>query len=277
MSGPGLQLNTAFAVNSVVWLCGMPEAERGPTRRMVEDLQGVGRLPVPVRRYDLGGPGDLLDAISALCQVARDGARPVLHLDMHGDKKLGLQVINGFVDWETLGQALRHLNLATNNNLVVVGGACHALSAIRSVDIRSATPFFALLAPDEVVKSGFLEERVVPFYEELFREAGSLDTAYRKLGLPFKYFHCEQLLARVLARHIKDGLQGKSLQERRERLLTEIFQGRGGDAQNALRQARAFLKGNLQPTQNLVDRYAAVFLCGRPCSFGIGDLLALVT
>lgn len=275
MTGQGLELNTSFGVNCVVWLCGLPKEEHGPTRRMLEDLQGHGRLPVPVHRYDVFSADELLEAIGALCKVAQAGSRPVLHLDMHGSKAKGLKVGSDFIGWEALGQSLRELNIATKNNLVVVGGACHALFAIRSVDIHSATPFFALLAPEEEVQSGFLEDRIVPFYEELFK-AGSLDEAFRRLGPPFKYEHCEKLLSIVLARYIKAGLKGKNLEERRERLLTEVFQGRGDSAPEALKQARQVLKGGLRPNQELVDRYAATFLCGRPCSFGIDQLLKLV-
>ncbi len=277
MADAGLQLNSSFGVNCVIWLCGLHEAEQGPTRRMVEDLQGHGRFPVPVRRYDVHTPDELLEALDAIRERADSGNRPVLHLDMHGHKTLGLKVCDAFLDWEALGQALRPLNVVTRNNLVVLGGACHALFAIRSVDIHSATPFFALLAPEEEVLSGFLEERVVPFYEELFRQGGSLDTAYERLGPPFRYEHCEKLLFIVLARYIKSGLKGKNLQERRERLLTEVFQGRGDSAPESLRQAREVLRGGLRPTQDLVDRYASAFLCGRPCSFGIAELLEMVT
>jgi competence protein ComEC len=34
--------------------------------------------------------------------------------------------------------------------------------------------------------------------------------------------------------------------------------------------------GSLRPTQDLVNRYATTFLCGRPCSFGIVELLEIV-
>lgn len=277
MAPSGIQLNTSFNVNCVVWLCGLTDAEQGPSGRMVEDLQVLGRLPVPVQRYDVHTPDELLEAIEALRVVAvAEHRRPVLHLDMHGSKTLGLKVRGSFLDWEALGQALRRLNVATQNNLVVVGGACHALFAIRAVDLHSPTPFFALLAPEEEVLSGFLEGKIVPFYETLFK-GGSLDAAYEQLGPPFKYEHCERLLAIVLARYIKAGLKGRNLQERRERLLTEVFQGSGFRAPEALKQARAVLKHGLRPTQDLLTRYASTFLCGRPCSFGIDDLINLVT
>ncbi len=276
MQKAGLQLDTSFGANCIIWLCGMLDEEKGPTGRIVEDLQTLGRLPVPVRRYDVHAPEGLLAELDALrTAVGTRNIRPILHLDSHGSKELGLKVGGDFLDWEILGLALRELNVAMGNNLLVVGGACHALFTIRSVDFHSASPFFSLFAPEEEVTSGFLEDRVVPFYEELFA-AGSLEAAYEKLGPPFMYEHCEKLLAVVLLRHIKAGLLGKNLKERRERLLTEIFQGRGDSAPEALKAARAFLKGGMRPTQDLVDRYASTFLCGRPCSFDVDQLLALL-
>ncbi len=45
----------------------------------------------------------------------------------------------------------------------------------------------------------------------------------------------------------------------------------------ALKLARAKIKSGLKPSQDLVDRYAGRFLCNRPCSFSIEDLLNMVS
>jgi hypothetical protein len=271
-----LQLNSSFAANSLYWFCGLNPAEQGPTSRIVGDLQGVGRLPVAVCRLDLSDPPELLAALKALTDSAlSQGVRPILHLDMHGDKDAGLMIGSRFLDWETLGHAIRDLNAATGNKLLVVGGACYALSAISTIDLHRSTPFFALLAPEGEVQIGLLEDRIVRFYSELF-ETGSLDQAFEHLGEPFRYIHCEKVLFIVLARYLKQGLMGSALSERRERLLTEVFLAGADKSPEALRQARASIKAGLKPTQDLVNRYAGPFLCNRPCSFTIDDLLELV-
>lgn len=270
--------DSSFGTNAIFWLCGLPEDERGPTRRIVEDLQVQGRLPIPVRQVDLNSPDDLTIAIQCLCSMAarEGGIRPIVHLDMHGSPSDGIKAGNGFLDWESLGNALRDLNSTTGNKLLVVGGACHSLSTIRSLDIHSASPFYALIAPEGEVLTGVLEEKVVPFYETLFK-TGSLDQAVAQLGQPFRYVHCKKVLFIILARYIKNGLKGRTLEERRERLLTEVFLGHEDKTPDAIRRARAAIKDGLKPTQDLVNRYAGPFLCNRPCGFSIEDLLNMVS
>lgn len=270
--------DSSFGANALYWLRGLAEDERGPTRRMVEDLQGHDRLPIPVIQINLHSPDEMILALQDLRNMAacNGGVRPIVHLDMHGSPSEGIKVGTGFLDWETLGNALRDLNIATGNKLLVVGGVCHSLSTIRSLDLHSASPFYTLIALEGEVLTGVLEDRVVPFYDTLFKTA-SLDQAVAQLGELFRYVHCEKVLFTVLARYIKKGLKGRTLEERRERLLTEVFLGNGDEMPDALKLARAKIKSGLKPSQDLVDRYAGRFLCNRPCSFSIEDLLNMVS
>ena len=85
-----LQLDSSFGVSVLYWLCGLTADEQGPTRRMVEDLQGFGRLPIPVKRLDLCEPAELIEALSELCVKARSEVLlPIVHLDMHGSLAQG--------------------------------------------------------------------------------------------------------------------------------------------------------------------------------------------
>lgn len=270
------QLNSSFGANALYWICGLDAYEQGPTRRILEDLQGHSRLPIPVIRLDVDSPTELIAVLDKLHYNALHcSLRPIVHFDMHGSKSAGLKLGNSFLEWESLGQALRKLNVATGNKLLVVGGACHALSAIRSLNILSASPFFVLLAPEDEVQSGFIESHIVSFYSELFNTA-SLDRAFEQLGDPFQYIHCEKLLFIMLSRYIEKKLKGKTLQQRRERLLTEVFLANEKTNPETLKKVRLLLKSGLKPTQSLLDRYSGVFLCNRPCSFTIDDVLKLV-
>jgi hypothetical protein len=40
MAPTAFQLNTSFHVNNLVWLCGLSEAEQGPTRRKTFRVMG---------------------------------------------------------------------------------------------------------------------------------------------------------------------------------------------------------------------------------------------
>jgi len=141
------------------------------------------------------------------------------------------------------------------------------------IKLHQATPFFLLLAPEEEVKTGFLEKNIAVFYRELF-ESGSIDGAYsRYLSDEFKYFHCEKMLFIVIARYIKEGCKGKTAQERREHLLTEVFSQGMENTTNNLKDIRKKIKDGIRPDQALLDRYARTFLINRACSFNMNQLL----
>ena len=252
----------------------------GPTNRMVAAMEahskelGFGFQHVPVLSRS--------ELISLLVELAfhanEHNMRPLVHFDTHGNKDEGL-FLSGekvFISWSDLADNLRVINVYSKNNLAVVGATCYGLHAIRSINLNTATPFYILLAPDEKVKIGDLEDNIPSFYRNLF-EFGSIDSAYsRHLSNQFKYFHCEKMLFIVIARYISQQCKGKGGAARRERLLTEILsQGLENTAVNR-KKVRKMLKDGVRPDRSLIDRYAGKFLVGRQCSFNFTDLLKFV-
>jgi len=272
-----MQLDSGFSCNSVIWVSSLPDSEQGPTRRMTEDIESISQqIGFGFQKIDVGNVTELEKLLQELAAHARDrNMRPLLHLDMHGNQDKGLLLSNGseYCSWGRLSVLLREINLHTRNNLCVVGSACFGLRAIMPIKLNEATPFFLLLAPEQEVKTGFLEKNMALFYRELF-ESGSIDGAYsRYLSDEFKYFHCEKMLFIVIARYIKEGCKGKTAQDRRERLLTDVFsQGMEKTTEN-LQNIRKKIKDGIRPDQALLDRYARKFLINRPCSFNIAQLM----
>jgi hypothetical protein len=222
---------------------------------------------------------ELFGLLDELAVHARDRSmKPLIHFDTHGKKDAGIYVDgeDTFADWNTLAEKLQAINIHTKNNLAVVGATCFGLHAIKPISLQTAAPFFLLLAPEEKVKVGFLEDNVPNFYRRLF-ELGSIDEAYsRHLSDKFKYFHCEKLLFIVIARYLKEKCKGKGGAARRERLITEIFSHGMEKAPNNLKRVRKLLKDGLRPDQSLLDRYAGRFLIGRQCSFSMTDLESFI-
>jgi len=272
-----MQLNSGFSCNSVIWVSSLPDDEQGPTRRMSEDMESISQqIGFRFQKIDVSSVVELENLLKELSVHAQErNMRPLLHLDMHGNKEKGLLLnnYNEYCSWDHLSGYLREINIHTRNNLCVVGSACFGLRAIMPIKLQEATPFFLLLAPEKEVKTGFLENNLALFYRELF-ELGSIDGAYsRYLSDEFKYFHCEKMLFIVIARYIKDGCKGKAAQDRKERLLTDIFsQGMEKNTAN-LQNIRKKIKNGIRPDQALLDRYARVFLINRPCSFNMDQLL----
>jgi hypothetical protein len=216
---------------------------------------------------------DILEELA--WHASEHGMRPLLHFDMHGNKEEGLHIFQSseYFSWNELYTNLQGLNKATGNNLVIIGAACFGLRSIMPIKLDKPAPFFVLLAPEEEVCVGFSEDNVQPFYRDLFA-SGSLDAAYsRHLSDEFKYFHCEKMLFIVVAKYIRAGCKGKSAQERREQLLTDVFSQGMEKTEANLSSVRKKIKEGLKPDQSLLDRYAKIFLAGRTCSFNMQQLL----
>lgn len=272
-----MQLDTGFSCNSVIWLTSLPDSELGPTRRMVEDMESLkAETSIGFQHIQVTSAAHLKSLLEELAfHASEHGMRPLLHFDMHGNKDDGLHISQSseYVSWNELYNNLQALNQATRNNLVVIGAACFGLRSIMPIKLDKPAPFFVLLAPEKEVCVGFLEDNVLCFYRELFA-SGSLDAAYsRYLSDEFKYFHCEKMLFIVVAKYIKAACKGKSAQERRERLLTEVFSQGMEKTEDNLSSVRKKIKEGLKPDQALLDRYAKTFLVGRTCSFNMQQLL----
>lgn len=272
-----MQLDSGFSCNSVIWLSSLPDSELGPARRMVEDMEKLkAEISIGFQHIQVTSAIHLKNLLEELALHASEhGMRPLLHFDMHGSKEEGLYISQSseYIAWNELYANLQVLNKASGNNLVVIGAACFGLRSIMPIKLDKPAPFFVLLAPEEEVCVGFLEDNAVRFYRDLFA-SGSLDTAYsRNLSDEFKYFHCEKMLFIVVAKYIRARCKGKSAQERREQLLTDVF-SQGMDKTEAnLKLVRKKIKEGLKPDQSLLDRYAKTFLIGRTCSFNMQQLL----
>lgn len=275
-----MQFNSGFSCNSVIWVSSLPSSEMPPTNRMLDAMTahsrelGFGFQHVPVSsRVKLWG---LLDE---LAMHARDHSmKPLIHFDTHGNKDAGIYLNDedAFADWNTLAENLQKINIHTKNNLAVVGATCFGLQAIEPISLQTEAPFFLLLAPEEKVKVGFLEDNIPNFYRALF-ELGSIDAAYsRHLSEKFRYFHCEKMLFIVIARYLKEQCKGKGGAARRERLITEIFSQGMQKTPDNLKRVRKMIKDGLRPDQSLLDRYAGRFLIGRQCSFSMADLESFI-
>lgn len=258
----------------------MPATEQGPTRRITEDMESLSQqIGFGFERADISSADELEALLEELAVQAREHSmRPLLNFDMHGCKEKGLLIsaTNEYFSWDHLAGYLRELNICTGNNLCVIGAACFGLRAIMPIKLDQPTPFFILLAPENEISVGFLEQNLMAFYRALF-ESGSIDGAYsRHLSDKFKYFHCEKMLFIVIGRYIKEGCKGRTAQERRERLLSEVFlQGMEKTPQN-LQDVRRKMKEGMRPNQALLDRYAKTFLINKACSFNVDQLLAFL-
>ena len=114
-------------------------------------------------------------------QTGANFAVPILHLEMHGCQG-GLWLGSGkFVSHHQLFEYLSHINVLTENHLLVVVGACFGAHMIQIVqnnfDPPVPAPFWGIMGPTKEVLAGRLLDGCRAFYGTL------LDTKDANLAL----------------------------------------------------------------------------------------------
>jgi hypothetical protein len=214
-------------------------------------------------------------------QNRRNGARrqeAFLHLDMHGSVEKGVEIAASkeFVPWSLLVPKLRTINQASGNNLCVVAATCWAFHAIKQVGIKQAVPFFLLVAPAGEVTSGFLQDHIGPFYRQMLKTGDVIASFTDNLSPEMQTFHCGIALARAMAQYISVHCKGNSGKKRRENLLTEVLLAGRPRTQVRLGEIRKSIKAGVTPDQRTLDKFAEIFLVGKPCGFNFDQLSELV-
>jgi hypothetical protein len=265
-----------FNCNSVFWVSSLPDNEMGPTRRMTEDLTPILRgFNISFLHQRIQHVDELVSFLACVKRYTVDsGLRPLIHLDAHGDPETGLYLAgqNVFYEWNSLANLLREINIASQNNLAVVGATCYGLNLIWPMLLNAPTPFHALLSPESKVCNGFLEDNVPRFYQCLF-QTGSLQYAYNSwLKDQFSYIHCEKVFFEALARYISRHCRGSAFRARREELLTIVLSGSGTNTLG-IREIRRIIREGIMPNQERLNQYARTFLIGKDCKEDIRSLI----
>ncbi|MER9934310.1 hypothetical protein [Mesorhizobium sp. M0088] len=274
------KINSILHVNGLVWITSLRESEVGVTRRLVEDLEvfcNSIRLPFFVEEPQTAV--DLLRLLDELALAARvKGFSPIIHFDTHAGKETGLAIAasDESIPWEVLMEKLRAINIATRNNLCVISFACYGFHQAVPITILKEAPFYMLAAPDKIVRAGYVERVVVPFYTSVFTEMDIMGSFQRHLGEELLLLHSEELFLTSVIGYIREKCIGKAAQRRVEDLLTQARKEGILLTPERLKQYRKLIRTGIKPTQGLLDRWVTSFLLGKPISFQIADVMNLV-
>ncbi len=274
-----LHLSAVLHINSLIWISSLKSDEQGTTRRVHDDLQPYFlSLGLPFTTVEPKTARELFAVLATVERQAQQHLRPIIHFDTHGSPENGLYIAGSgeFVPWALLVERLRPINIATKNNLCVVSAACFSMQAIKSIHIAQPTPFFALIAPQQAVNLGFVEQNTVKFYQQVF-DGSDVVAAYKKVLAPhFTLYHCEKLLATALVKYVRNYCKGSGLKDRRESLLTDaIAGGRIPNNRQNRRMVRKKIKQMVRPDQAMIDRYVRTFLIGKTVPFSIHQVMEL--
>lgn len=273
-----IELVDKFTVNTVVWLRSLPEDELGPSRRMVEDIEACAKRGGPFKFEEtvVSSAAEMQAALATLATRCRGGLRPILHFDCHGSEDLGLLLApsGDRIGWPELASALREMNIAAENNVCCIFGVCFGMYLSTALSVTEPTPYFLTIAPEREISVGELEGRFPPFYERLF-ETGNITQAYKeRLAEVLSIFQCQEIFGKVFATYIVNHGSGAAVSARRENLITKFLKLRGisNATPEQLRDVRAKMKSGLKLSQDLLDRYASIFLIGRKAGVNLEDV-----
>ncbi len=193
VSQTGFTISETLQTNVIVWIHSLPDPEMGPTRRMIEDVEGLialGGYQLFQRRVT--SKAELLAFLNELVDDAETGARPILHFDMHGtvDEGLLLAPSGERVSWAETVEALRKINIATQNNLVCIFALCFGLRSYLEVRLRHAVPAYFFCGPAAEIEVGVLEAQTIRFYREILESSTAwLDALAPILVVGLRRYH----------------------------------------------------------------------------------------
>lgn len=273
-----MQLNSVVKINSLHWVMSFPEDQTGVSRRVLEDLESLcAAEEFPLSIYTPSTASEFIAVLDEIAAKTRLGTLPMIHLDAHGsaDQGLIMGVAGEHVGWSTVAEKLRAVNAAAGNNLCVMMSVCFGFHLVSQIDINAVSPFYILLAPQDKITFGEVEDSTRNFYERML-EGGDILEA-KELCFPYlEVFHCERMLAVVLARYINNSAMGKQKERRKEDLISKaIAEGVPRNRQN-LRLMRKTADRLITPTEDLLKRFLPVFLAGKKPAFTISQLKEMV-
>ncbi|MFC6307227.1 hypothetical protein E2553_37780 [Paraburkholderia dipogonis] len=278
--GRTFYFKSRFVFNAVIVIDALRETDlqTGLTvYNQLRDLRDYAGHEQLIERIPVADAGAMRTALEEIRQRCRDGLRPILHFESHGDKAIGLEIsaTKDRFSWPALESMLRPINVACAGNLGVVMSVCQGLYAITPLRLHRHAPFYFLLGTQELIDQGALADQLPAFYTTLF-ETGNLDNALTKVP-SCKPFHAEKLLAVAVGRYWAQACMGRGGSERAESLLTNMKWQLGGfNDVGRLREIRQAAKNKIRSdvSAETLQRYADPFLGQRECSFTFEDMLA---
>jgi hypothetical protein len=273
------QFTSTAEINSLFWITSLRDDEVGVTRRVLEDLEPLcASRQLPFEQFAPATASDLLAALDAIAERATHGMLPIIHFDTHGSADDGIHIVQSGqnVSWAALVEKLRTINRITGNNLCVVSCACFSFHVVSELDINQTAPFFILLAPEQEISAGDIEANIVSFYHDVLDREDIVTSHNRWFPKALRLFHCEKMLAIVLAKYINNAGLGQQREKRKEELVTRALDDGIPRNRHNLRELRKRADDLIKVNEALIQRFAPTFLSGKQPGFTVKQIKDMV-
>ena len=118
-----MKISLEFNINKVILITSPRAGEEGIARRLEENIADVSNGGGNFNFFHarVNSRDGFFQVIEIVRQRIPFGDAPIIYLDFHGDEDKGLEIgaTGEFIDWETLVDALRVLNIELKNELFV--------------------------------------------------------------------------------------------------------------------------------------------------------------
>lgn len=114
---------------------------------------------------------EFLEVLTALEHEANSEEIPLLHVETHGSKEMGLEFENGSeLSWDGLATHLRRLNVATRFNLLALFSACWGGYFLEKMSAIQQAPCYAMVAPSDQLWPNEIYASFTAFYRVFLKE-----------------------------------------------------------------------------------------------------------
>lgn len=270
---------TTLRYNAVVWISSLSPEEDIKAQNYADAVKyEVERVGASWKKTSVRDVDEFSVALSETADaILKRGLKPIIHLDMHGNERDGfaLEPSGEFCSWNDAHKLFQKLNREMKNSLVIVAAVCFGMRAIMPIKMRELVPFHVLIAPEKAISLAELFRNAPDFYFAML-DRGSLTDALTHLPT-MKYFHCERMLAIVLANYAWESRAEPQRSERIEKLLQEYRDEHKEDQREdtELRGELAkMIDNSIGPS--LIAKYADNFLFGAMPSFDWDEVEKIV-
>lgn len=237
--------------NSIVVVESLGRTELPTGQMLCESIVGLASEVSDIRPtyVSIGSCAQFAEVLHSLVdQAHRRGARPILHIEAHGDEHSGIHFADDTnLDWNTLCDLITPLNEATDLGLTVVVAACYGLSLIDGIRLSKPAPCSAFIGPSDTITEPEVLGVFRDFYSALLR---TLDAA-RAVRALRDHTLCEGSLNVMTSRAWFELLMTKYLREEasrtaaREYALKHYLQAKHAGGSTSMRELKRQFRRDL--------------------------------
>ncbi|MCQ2046827.1 Uncharacterised protein [Stutzerimonas stutzeri] len=223
-----LVFREVFHNNLIIVVNAIPEGQLQSAKRVAENIQDhlcATQLSGSCFYEQISTANQLRNIFSSLeYYCAEKGAYPVLHIEAHGLKGVGLDIFGEIVTWKELHSLSQKVNILAQNNFGLVLAGCYGNEITKLVEVGAPCPFRFVLGPSSEVKAGVIEDQTTRFYKDII-STGDLNSALSHVEEQFIYFMSSRFFLIEMSSFFARHAAGRHQRELRERMLTTILEG----------------------------------------------------